>query len=130
MKVGGYTMETTLIKHIRSINKTMTYILVFLALLSIVTGSIYHVPLVFAGAAVEVVVCVLIVISNKKKKYEIQTAYIVIFGVLLSIINVINDAQSFYLVLIPISMSALYFNGTLFKITSISANVLFNSSND
>ncbi len=116
--------QDALTGHTRKINKRIIFILVALTLLSLITGIIYKQSFVLFGAVVYAVSCGLVFFSNKKRKYEWQTSYFILVSLILSVSIVIKDKQSFYIVLIPISISALYLNSKLFYTGAVLANAL------
>lgn len=117
-------MNQTIMKdHVRKINKSVTGVLILLALLSFGTGIYYKLPIVLVGAVVELTMTALAIVSVYKKKYETITSYIIGLALSLSVTANINDYQSYYLILIPISITALYLNMKLFLICSSLVNL-------
>lgn len=117
-------MDSRILKeHTRKINKILTLILVLLILLSLGTGIYYKLAILFLTAAIISGVAVFSIYSVYKKKYGTFTSYIICFGISSVIVANINDAQSMYLILLPISICTMYLNIRLFVLTSSLVNI-------
>lgn len=116
--------QKIMIEHIRKTNKTVTYILALLSLLSLFAGIYYKQPQVLATTMINVCAACLTIYSCFKKKYEIISSYIVSFAISVSILSNINNESSFYFILIPLGIAALYLNNNLFLICSVFINLV------
>ncbi|GFP74088.1 methyl-accepting chemotaxis protein [Clostridium fungisolvens] len=109
--------------HLKKVNKVVTGIITLLSVALISLGIYLKTPALFATAGIIVVILVFSVLSIIKKKYEILVAYITIIIMSISTANSTTDANSVYLILLPISISALYLNSSIFVISTVLANL-------
>lgn len=115
--------QTIMTDHVRKINKSVIGVLIIIAILSLGAGIFYKQFIVLVGAVVDCAMVALASISVYKKKYGTITSYIICIAMSLSVTSCINDYQSYYLMLIPISITALYLNMKLFFICSSLINL-------
>lgn len=118
-------MEQKIMKeHIGRINKLITVILVVISLISLVAGIYYKAPAVFMGVFLEIPAAVMAIISVRKRKYEIIIAYMV--SIVVSIITIvnINASSNYYLILLPLSITALYLIFKLYVSNLILVNLV------
>ncbi|GKU26787.1 methyl-accepting chemotaxis protein [Clostridium folliculivorans] len=110
-------------EHLKKVNKVVTGIITLLFALLVFLGIFLKTPALFATAGVIAIILAFSVFSIIKKKYEILVAYITIIIMSLSTANSTSDVNSIYLILLPISISALYLNSTIFIISALLANL-------
>lgn len=110
-------------EHLKKVNKVVTGIITLLFVLLVFLGIFLKTPALFATAAVIAIILAFSIFSIIKKKYEILVAYITIIIMSMSTANSTTDANSIYLILLPISISALYLNSSIFVISTVLANL-------
>ncbi len=116
--------QNIILNQIRKINKSITIILVLLSVLSIAASFYFNMPVLIISTVMYLFIAGLALLSSRKKKFESALSYIICIVISLSVVSVIDDKSSFYFILIPLSMSALYFNFRLFITTATITNAL------
>lgn len=101
-------------EHVRDVNKKMAFVMILLMLISLVSAILYKMPTMFVLSGVDVAIAILAIFSSYKRKYEISTSFIICIYISLSIIGTLTGSESIYLILLPLSISALYLNMRLF----------------
>lgn len=115
--------QNILLNHIRKINKTVTGIIVILILFATTAGIFYNMPALFITSGIEVVLVGFAIFSIRKQKYEELLSYIICFVVSITSISAIS-IESYYLILLPLAMAALYYNYKMFLVIDIFINVV------
>ncbi|TCT16139.1 methyl-accepting chemotaxis protein [Natranaerovirga pectinivora] len=114
--------ENFMKEYSRKVNKTIVGILGVLTIILLYFGiSGERIDLTIVGG-VYIAVIGFIGFGIKKKKYEIQTAYIITMFMFISTILVIPSGEPFFL-LMPICVTGLYFNKKLFAINTLLVNI-------
>ena len=116
--------QNIILNQIRKINKSITIILVLLSVLSIVACIYFNMPILLVSTVIYIIIGGLALLSNRKKKLESVMSYLICIAISLSVASVIDDKSKFYIILIPLSMSVLYFNFRLFITTAVISNAI------
>lgn len=116
-------MELEIVQnHLRKVNKVLTGMMLIFALVVfyfVFSGSYYLIIIAVAYLLVAAFAC----ISVYKQKYSLVTAYVIILTICLASFFLIYKYGAFYMVFIPISISALYLNQKLYVLTGIILNI-------
>jgi methyl-accepting chemotaxis protein len=123
-------MDQSIIQsHFRKVNKAMAGILLFLSIVVLyfaISSRLYY---LFGVMAVLCSVAVCSILSIYKKAYEHAIAYIISVIMCLVVVYLVKDINSAYLILLPISISALYLNNRLFILCAALTNAGFIARN-
>lgn len=117
-------MDSIIVKsHMKKVNRLMLGFLVLLVLASFFYAVFSNVPQLFYAAAVYLAVIAWTGFSIYKKKYEFITSYVISLALCCAILVAVTSPTTVYVVLIPIGVSALYFDTKLYAVCSIAANI-------
>lgn len=116
-------MDEIMLNHIKKINKSMSKIFIVLAIIAIITFTIYKMPMLIAVFFIFLLIAALAIYSTKKNVYSIGLSYVISYSICISVIFVLSGGTSLYIILIPISISSLYLNQRLFIYCSLFMNV-------
>jgi methyl-accepting chemotaxis protein len=117
-------MDNTFMKnHYRKINKAIIAVLFLVFILAVVTGIMYHMPFILITAGVIAAIAALTVYSVRKEKFEALTSYAVSLIMGLIIVGNVTAAESIYLIILPLCISALYLDTKLYLICNILTNI-------
>jgi methyl-accepting chemotaxis protein len=116
--------EQGLIKeHLKKVSKVVTCIIGVLCAFLVLMGILQKTPTIFVTAGIIAVILVFSIFSIIKKKYEILVAYITIVIMSISTANSTSSVNSIYVILLPISISALYLNTSIFLTSAFLSNL-------
>ncbi|MCT2534747.1 methyl-accepting chemotaxis protein [Aquibacillus koreensis] len=119
-------MNTEIIQnHFRKVNTTITGILVLFAL--VVTYFVFSSDLTYllVPAALFLIIAIFTGISVYKRVFALTAAYVVTLAMSMVILFLVASSDSIYLILLPITIAALYLNQKLFIVSTIVTNVGF-----
>ncbi|WP_171903798.1 methyl-accepting chemotaxis protein [Cellulosilyticum sp. I15G10I2] len=116
-------MDMSLMKnYVRKVNKTIAFFLILIASILFYFGISSQLPFLFLNALVYVVVAAIVGIFYYQKKFEIFSAYLISFTMCIAFFPVVQGIGSMYLMLLPLSVAALYFDKKLFISCTIFLN--------
>lgn len=98
----------------RKVNKGMTFLIAFLLLSSIVLAVLRQMPALFAAAAADAAVMALLIYSWRKNKFEVLSSYVVCVMMSAMILLLVAGADNLFIMLLPVSLGALYLNRRLY----------------
>ncbi|PKM51229.1 MAG: hypothetical protein CVV02_07680 [Firmicutes bacterium HGW-Firmicutes-7] len=108
--------------HINKVNKIVIKLLFLLANVTALCGVFFKMPILYAVSMIYIVLITLVGISIYKKAFELGSGYVISFVIGIAVLSFINNTNTVYLVLIPISLAGLYLNIKLFIMVSIFMN--------
>lgn len=117
-------MEQAFLKnHIKKVNKSMIGIFFIFIIFNLVLAITAGITQGYIMSLVELVLIIFLVASIKLNKYEYILSFVVTFVMGLIVVTLISDANTMYLILLPISLSALYLDKKIFLASSIYINI-------
>lgn len=117
-------MEKIIIeKHTRKVNKAITVILAFMVFFTIFAAIHYKRPEILVVSAVYTIIIVVEIFSRYKERFEGGIPYLICTVMGMAVLNFVNDASMVYLILIPITVSALYLNIKVFSLCTFLVNL-------
>ncbi|HOA81469.1 MAG TPA: methyl-accepting chemotaxis protein [Defluviitaleaceae bacterium] len=117
-------MNASILKtHIHKVNKVMTYFLIFLAAISIITAFVANMHILLINFSVFVLSFIFIIFSNRKQKFEILSSYIISFSLVLLFVLSLPSNEYLFIAIIPIIIASMYFDKKLIVTTSIVLNI-------
>lgn len=123
-------MDQSIIQsHFRKVNKAMAGILLFLSIVVLYFAMSSRLYYLFGVMAVLCTVAVCSILSINKKKYEFAVAYVISIIMSLVVVYLAKDTNTAYLILLPISISALYLYNRLFILCAVLGNAGFIARN-
>jgi methyl-accepting chemotaxis protein len=118
------TMEKTINEnHLKKVNRVVMGIIFILTAISIFAGIQYKMPLLLGFAGLYILISAIALVSNIKNKFQTVAAFLICIAISVSTASVISDKSSIYLILIPISISALYMRMDIFLACTALANL-------
>ncbi|MDF2878410.1 MAG: hypothetical protein K0S30_1506 [Clostridia bacterium] len=105
-------------KHFKKVNKAVIGIIFLIAVLSIFTGIYYKQAALLIASVVYIATIIFCIFSIRKEKLQTAVPYIVSLIVGIATVSFVKNANSIYLILIPISLCSLYLNTTVFMVCS------------
>ena len=117
-------MEQNIIrKHIKKVNKTLVPLFIVFIIFDLVMAITQGITQGFILAGVEMVLIASILLFSRYDKYDYFLAYAVSIITGIAVLFVIPSSESLYLVLLPISISALYLDKKIFIINAAFINI-------
>ncbi|MBK1810398.1 chemotaxis protein [Clostridium sp. YIM B02505] len=110
-------------EHLKKVNKVVAIIIGLLCAFLIFLGISQKTPTTFATAGVIALILAVSIFSIIKQKYEILVAYITIVIMSMTTASSTSSVNSVYLIILPISISALYLNTSIFITSALLSNL-------
>ncbi|MDP4181999.1 MAG: methyl-accepting chemotaxis protein [Bacillota bacterium] len=114
--------QTVMLNYLRRVNRIMAVIFTLFSITVgyyAITGKSFE---YYVIVAVFLAISVFTSISSYKKRFELLSAFIVSLIMSLVVVILISSPDLAYLLLFPVSISAMYMNRKLFIITALSSN--------
>lgn len=118
-------MEHNIIrKHIKKVNKTMVLLFIVFIIFDLVMAVTQGLKEGYILAGVEMVLIAGILLFSRYDKYDYSVAYVVSIITGIAILLIIPSPETLYLVLLPISISALYLDKKIFLTNAVFLNAM------